>query len=115
MLGHRDIFPGFEALTHFHAKKRPFIKQEISSKMTFYNYASLLRLHTIFTQPEGTHVYHINAAFAAHIAREFLPGFVPVAKVESLIAKFLLPIRPGQQKPRNMRVKRPTGFQYRMI
>ncbi len=35
--------------------------------------------------------------------------------VESLIAKFLLPIRPGQQKPRNMRVKRPTGFQYRMI
>ena len=72
MLGHRDIFPGFEALTHFHAKKRPFIKQEISSRMTFYN-------------------------------------------VESLIAKFLLPIQPGQQKPGTMRVKRPTGFQYRMI
>ena len=35
--------------------------------------------------------------------------------VESFIEKFLLPIRPGQQKPRNMRVKRPTGFQYRMI
>lgn len=52
------------AQTHFHAKKRPFIKQEIFSRMTFYNFASLLRLHTIFTQPEGTHVYHINAAFA---------------------------------------------------
>lgn len=35
--------------------------------------------------------------------------------VESLIAKFLLPIQPGQQKPGNMRVKRPTSFQYRMI
>ena len=103
------------ALTHFHAKKRPFIKQEIFSRMTLYNFASLLRLHAAFTQPEGKHFYHINTAFAAHIAREFLLGFVLAAKVEPLIAKFLLPVRPGQQKPRNMRVKRPISFQYRMI
>ena len=103
------------ALTHFHAKKRPFIEQEIFSRMTLYNFASLLRLHAIFTQPEGKYLYRVNAAFAAHIAREFLLGFVPAAKVESLIAKFLLPVRPGQQKPRNMRVKRPASFQYRMI
>ena len=103
------------ALTHFHAKKRQFIEQEIFSKMTLYNFASLLRLHAIFTQPEGKYLYRINAAFAAHIAREFLLGFVPAAKVESLIAKFLLPVRPGQQKPRNMRVKRPPSFQYRII
>ena len=103
------------ALTHFHAKKRSFIEQEIFAKMTLYNFASLLRLHTIFAQPEGKHLYRINAAFAAHIAREFLLGFVPAAKVESLVAKFLLPVRPGQQKPRNMRVKRPVSFQYRMI
>ncbi len=103
------------ALTHFHAKKRPFIKQEIFSRMTLYNFASLLRLHAIFTQPEGKYLYRVNAAFAAHIAREFLLGFVPAAKVEPLIARFLLPVRPGQQKPRNMRVKRPASFQYRMI
>ena len=86
------------ALTHFHAKKR-----------------SLLRLHAIFTQPEGKYLYRVNAAFAAHIAREFLLGFVPATKVEPLITKFLLPVRPGQQKLRNMRVKRPASFQYRMI
>ncbi len=103
------------ALTHFHAKKRPFIKQEIFSRMTLYNFASLLRLHTIFTQPEGKYLYRVNAAFAAHIAREFLLGFISAVKVEPLIAKFLLPVRPGQQKPRNMRVKRPASFQYRMI
>ena len=103
------------ALTHFHAKKRPSIKQEIFPRMTLYNFASLLRLHAVFTQPEGKHLYRINAAFAAHIAREFLLGFVPAANVEPLIAKFLLPVRPGQQKPRNMRVKRPISFQYRMI
>lgn len=103
------------ALTHFHAKKRPFIKQEIFSRMTLYNFASLLRLHAVFTQPGGKHLYRVNAAFAAHIARQFLLGFVPAAKVEPLIAKFLLPVRPGQQKPRNMRVKRPVSFQYRMI
>lgn len=83
--------------------------------MTLYNFASLLRLHAVFTKPEGKYLYHINAAFAAHIAREFLLGFVPAAKVESLITKFLLPVRPGQQKPRNMRVKRPVSFQYRII
>lgn len=103
------------ALTHFHSKKLPFIEQEIFSRMTLYNFASLLRLHAIFMQPEGKYLYHINAAFAAHIAREFLLGFVPPAKVEILISKFLLPIRPGQQKPRNMRVKRPVSFPYRMI
>ena len=103
------------ALMHFHAKKRPFIEQEIFAKMTLYNFASLLRIHAIFVQPEGKYLYRVNAAFAAHIAREFLLGFVPAAKVESLIAKFLLPVRPGQQKPRNMRVKRPASFQCRMI
>lgn len=103
------------ALTHFHAKKRPFIKHEIFSRMTLYNFASLLRLHAVFTQPKGKHLYHINAAFATHIAREFLLGFVPTTKVEPLITKFLLPVRPSQQKPRNMRVKRPASFQYRMI
>lgn len=41
------------ALTHFHAKKRPFIQQEILSRMTLYNFASLLRLHAVVTQPEG--------------------------------------------------------------
>lgn len=103
------------ALMHFHAKKRPFIVQEIFSRMTLYNFASLLRLHIIITQPQGKHFYRINTAFAAYIAREFLLGFVPAAMVESLMAKSLLPVRTGQQKPRNMRLKRPVYFQYRMI
>jgi len=75
----------------------------------------LLRLYAIFAQPEGKYLYRVNTAFAAHIAREFLIGFVPADKVELLIAKFLLPVRPGQQKTRNMRVKRPVSFQYRII
>ena len=103
------------ALMHFHSKKRTFIEQEIFARMTLYNFASLLRVHAIFVQPKGKYFYRINAAFAAHIAREFLLGFVPATKVESLIVKFLLPVRPGQQKPRNMRVKCPASFQYRMI
>lgn len=103
------------ALMHFHAKKRTFIEQEIFAKMTLYNFASLLRIHAIFAQPKGKYFYCVNAAFAAHIAREFLLGFVPATKVEALIVKFLLPVRPGQQKPRNMRVKCPANFQYRMI
>ncbi len=83
--------------------------------MTLYNFASLLRLHARFMQPTGTHLYRVNAAFAAHIAREFLLGFVPAANVEKLIASLLFPVRHRQQKPRNMQVKRPFYFQYRMI
>ena len=83
--------------------------------MTHYNFAALFHLQNVFTQPKGRHLYRINAAFATHIAREFLLGFVPAAIIEPLIAKFLLPVRPGLQKPRNMRVKRPASFQYRMI
>ena len=83
--------------------------------MALYDFASLLRLHTCFMQPKGKHLYRVNAAFAAHIAREFLLGFVPAANVETLIASLLLPIRSGQHKPRNMRVKHPASFQYRMI
>ena len=103
------------ALTHFHAKKRSFIMQEIFSKMILYNFASLLRLHTQFVQPRGKYFYRVNAAFAAHIAREFLLGFVSAVNVEALIASLLLPVRPGQHKPRNMRAKHPACFQYRMI
>jgi hypothetical protein len=102
-------------LTRFRARKRPFIEQEIFTKMTLYNFASLIRLHAVFTQPEGKHLYRINAAFATHIAREFLLGFIPTSIVEPFIAKFLLPVRPRLQKPKNMRVKRPVSFQYRMI
>ena len=60
------------ALTHFHAKKRPFIMQEIFARMTLCNFTSLLRLHTCFMQPKGKYPYRLNAAFAAHIAWKFL-------------------------------------------
>ena len=103
------------ALTHFHAKKRLFIMQEIFAKMTLYNFASLLRLHAAFMQPKGKYLCHVNVAFAAHVAREFLLGFVSAAKVESLIVSFLLPVRPVQHKPRNMRVRCPISFQYRAL
>lgn len=89
--------------------------QDIFARMTLYNLASLLRLHASFMQPKGEYLYRVNDAFAAHIAREFLLGFVSTTKVESLITSFLLPVQPDQPKTRNMRVKRPVSFQYRAI
>ena len=83
--------------------------QEIFAKMTLYNFASLLRLHAGFMQPKGKYSYRVNAAFAAHIAREFLLGFVSAAKVESLIASFLLPVRPGQQRARRAALRCGAG------
>ena len=89
--------------------------QEIFAKMTLCNFASLLRLHAAFMQPKGKYLYHVNVAFAARVARAFLLGFVSAVNVEALIASLLLPVRPGQHKPRNMRAKHPACFQYRMI
>ena len=77
--------------------------QDIFARMTLYNLASLLRLHASFMQLKGEYLYRVNDAFAAHIAREFLLGFVSTTKVESLITSFLLPVRPDQPKTRNMR------------
>ena len=51
--------------------------------MTLYNLASLLRLHASFMQLKGEYLYRVNDAFAAHIAREFLLGFVSTTKVDS--------------------------------
>ena len=84
--------------------------QDIFARMTLYNLASLLRLHASFMQLKGEYLYRVNDAFAAHIAREFLLGFVSTTKVESLITSFLLPVRPDQPQTRNMRVKRPVSF-----
>ena len=89
--------------------------QDIFARMTLYNLASLLRQHASFMQLKGEYLYRVNDAFAAHIAREFLLGFVSTTKVESLITSFLRPVRPDQPKTRNMRVKRPVSFQYRAI
>lgn len=63
--------------------------------MTLYNFTSLRRLHAGFLQPKSKYLYHVNTAFAAHIAREFLLGFVSAVKKESHVASFLLPVRSG--------------------
>ena len=55
--------------------------QDIFARMTLYNLASLLRLHASFMQLKGEYLYRVNDAFAAHIAREFLLGFVSTTKV----------------------------------
>ena len=96
-------------------QKAPVHYVEDFSRMALYDFASLLRLHTCFMPPKGTHLYHVNATFTAHIAREFLLGFVLAVSVEALIASLLHPVRPGQHKSRNMLVNSPAYFQYQMI
>lgn len=103
------------ALTSFHTKKLLHIHQEIYAKLTLYNFAAMLMRQVAFSQPNGCYLYQINSAAATHVARQFLLGNVHERNVAELITKYLLPIRPGQQKPRNMRVKRPSSFQYRMV
>ena len=103
------------ALASFHTKKILHIHQEIYAKLTLYNFASMLTRHVTFSQPNSSYLYQINAAAATHIARQFLLGNVHEKNVENLIRKYLLPVRPGRQKPRNMQVKRPASFQYRMV
>ena len=72
--------------------------QETFARMTLYNFASLLRLHVRFVQSKGKYFSRVNAAFAAHIAREFLLGFVPAVNVETLIANPIIEALNGRIK-----------------
>ena len=84
-------------LNALHAKKRELIQQEIYACMLMYNFCQRI-VHEIKIPKKGKikYTYQVNFTRSVHIIREFLRkkgGKNP--PVEHLIAKEILPIRPG--------------------
>ena len=102
-------------LNAFHAKNRNSIKQEIYARLILYNFSQRVISTIKIPSKNRKHIYQINFTRAFHILREFIKkadGLHP-STVESLIAKEILPVRPGRSDPRKVRPKTVVHFNYR--
>lgn len=101
-------------LNSLHSKKRKLIKQEIYARLTLYNFTQRIIKKIKIQKKNKKHLYQINFTIACHLIRFYLKkkgGETP--PLENLIAKEILPIRPGRSHTRNVRPKTFMYFNYR--
>ena len=101
-------------LIHFHAKKVEHIYQEIFAKLTMYNFSELITSHVVIQKRSTKLSYSVNFSAAVHICRNFFLGNVSPPKLEALLSRLLLPIRPGRSNARKPVQRPPFSFLYRV-
>lgn len=101
-------------LLHFHSKKVEYILQEIFARLIMYNFSELITSHVVIEKKDRKYEYKVNFSAAVHICREFLLGANIPPDIESLIARYIVPIRPGRSRPREMKRKQAISFMYRI-
>ena len=99
-------------LLHFHAKKVEYIYQEIFARMINYNFTELIISHVVMEKKDRKHGYQANFSTAVHICRKYFRGNVSPPNVETLIARLILPIRPGRSLPRILAPRKAASFYY---
>lgn len=103
-------------LVNLHGKSDAFAEQEIYANLTAFNFASRVCREVVVRQPKnGVYAYKVNFKMAVALCREFIR--TPNADSEKLmadIARYTVPIRPGRQDQRDLRVKGFPGFVYRV-
>ena len=104
-------------LVNLHGKSDSFAEQEIYASLTAFNFASRVCREAVIRQPtEGVYAYKANFKMAVALCREFIR--TPKADADKLlsnIARYTVPIRPGRQDQRDLRVKGFPGFVYRVF
>ena len=101
-------------LIHFHAKKVEHIYQEIFAKLTMYNFSELITSPVVIQKRCAKYSYSVNFSAAVHICRNFFLGNVSPPKLEALLSRLLLPVRPGQSNTRKPVQRPPFSFLYRV-
>ncbi len=103
-------------LSAFHSKKMAYIAQEVFARLIMYNFSERIASHVILRQKGGRHIYQINFTIALRICRHFFRccDILHPPDVEALIAKYILPVRPGRRFPRNVRYRQAVSFLYRL-
>lgn len=102
-------------LQHFHAKKVAYILQEAFAKLIMYNFCAVITTHILIEQKERNLLYQVNFTIAIAICMRFFKcrdGTPP--DVEALIAKNILPVRPGRKDPRKVKIRTSVSFLYRV-
>ena len=101
-------------LLHSHSKQVDYILQEIFAGLIMYNFSELITSHVVIEKGSRKYEYKVNFSVAVHICRDFLLSINNPPDVELLIARYVLPIRPGRSRPREMKVKQAISFMYRI-
>jgi len=102
-------------LTHFHAKKTDFIKQEIWARLILYNFCETITTHVVINQKNNRkHEYQVNYTRAIRICRYFLRIKKARSDITKLIGHELLPVRPGRKGPRKVKARSTVSFLYRV-
>lgn len=103
-------------LVHLHGKSDQFVQQEVYASLVAFNFASRIAREVVIRQPKnGVYAYRVNFKNAVALTREHIRN--PQLDDETLIceiAKQTIPIRPGRQDKRNLKVKGFVGFTYRI-
>ncbi|MGM9608034.1 MAG: IS4 family transposase [Oscillospiraceae bacterium] len=103
-------------LVHLHGKSDQFVEQEIYAALTAFNFASRIVREVVIQQPkDGVYAYRVNFKNAVALVKEHIRN--PELDNDTLvreIAKHTIPIRPGRQDRRNLKVKGFVGFTYRI-
>ena len=101
-------------LVHFHAKKVEHIYQEIFAKLTMYNFSELITSPVVTQKRSAKYFYSVNFSAAVHICRNFFLGNVSPPKLEALLSRLILPVRPGRSNARKPVQRPPFSFLYRV-
>lgn len=102
-------------LTHFHAKKTEFIKQEIWARLILYNFCEAITTHVVINQKSTwKYDYQVNYTRAIRICCYFLRIKKARFDIEKLIGHELLPVRPGRKDPRKVKTRSTVSFLYRV-
>lgn len=99
---------------NLHSKKTEFVTMELWSRLILYNFCSIIILHVPIKHKTRKYEYQVNFSLAMKICFDFLRGVAP-PNIESLISKYILPIRLERNYARQHRVQKPTSFSYRFV
>lgn len=102
-------------LTHFHAKKTKYVKQEIWARLILYNFCEAITTHVVVNQKDNRkYIYQVNYTRAIRICCYFLRIKKARSDIEKLIGHELLPVRPGRKDPRKVKTRSTVSFLYRV-
>lgn len=87
-------------MLNFHSKKAECIFQEVLASLVVYNFTEWVTAQVVIQKSNCKHTYKVNFSAAIHMCRKLLAGKMHPPDVETLIAKFVVPIRPDRKYER---------------
>lgn len=103
-------------LSQLHSKKAGYVEQEIYARVILYNFCESVTPHVSTHQKKTKYAYQVNFTMAVHICKAFLQKSSPTISphIETLLLRYLGPVKPGRKFPRTKKRKGFVSFAYRV-